>query len=831
MANMYLRSHMKQKKKRKNEPEVFEGYEWALVFDTETTTDMFQNLKIGFYKVYYEEELFTQGLFYDEVDNKELDILKAYSKENNIDLLTLENFIDKVFYKIMFDLEGICIGFNLPFDLSRIAKRWGVGRLYNSESFVFTLNNDFNKPNIRITNRDNTCAFMRFSSSKAKKKIKGKFLDTRTLACVFSSEKGLSLKKACEIFNVKGHKISGKHGRITKKYIEYCINDVHITYQLYFELMKRYKEYELSIPPHQIYSNASLGKRLLHELNIKPFQKQNPNFPDMILGKIMSAYYGGRTNCNYRRKPINVSALDFLSMYPTTFTMMELWRFVIAEKITYIDETKETQALLEKITLEDLRKPDAWKDLTILVRIKPEEDLLPIRSKYGEKDNATTIGINYLTSKQEVWCALPDVIGSKLLTGKTPTITKAIKFQAKGTQKQLQKTSVLGLTIDPKEQVIKKLIEKRQEYKQLHQEHRQKALKILANSTSYGIFLETNHTKDEEETQIFSDESFKAKVAFEKTGEWFNPVIAVHQIAGSRLLLAMAEAHLKKQNSNYAYMDTDSVYAPPEKAKALQELFQPLQPYNFKADFLKLEKENVLFYGISSKRYCLYQKEDENIRIVEYKLHGLGHIANPLGDESDWHESIWRDILMLEYKQKKVTEIQEKYQNLYVLTKRTVTKPIIMKRFKTINRQIKEKNRQIKPFNFFYAGQATITERKKEVKPILSLIKNPQSAPYEKFIDYTTGKELQGEEYWEKMDALFFKYIEHPESKYQNGKEKGLLIRRHLQDPKIKHIGKETKNIEEGLENAENKLLNTYNPSISRQNAYYHRKKLTSQTL
>ena len=64
--------------------------------------------------------------------------------------------------------------------------------------------------------------------------------------------------------------------------------------------------------------------------------------------------------------------------------------------------------------------------------------------------------------------------------------------------------------------------------------------------------------------------------------------------SGARLFLTMAEAKLKELGAIHAYMDTDSVFVPPEKAQELAEFFQPLNPYNVDIPLLKPEKRESL---------------------------------------------------------------------------------------------------------------------------------------------------------------------------------------------------------------------------------------------
>jgi hypothetical protein len=79
----------------------------------------------------------------------------------------------------------------------------------------------------------------------------------------------------------------------------------------------------------------------------------------------------------------------------------------------------------------------------------------------------------------------------------------------------------------------------------------------------------------------------------------------------------------------------------PEHAQDLIDFFQPLNPYGVAIQLLKIDPENVLFYGISSKRYALYKFENGVLTFLEgersFKLHGLGHLTNPFPkSQTDW---------------------------------------------------------------------------------------------------------------------------------------------------------------------------------------------------
>jgi hypothetical protein len=223
-----------------------------------------------------------------------------------------------------------------------------------------------------------------------------------------------------------------------------------------------------------------------------------------------------------------------------------------------------------------------------------------------------------------------------------------------------------------------------------------------------------------------------------------------------------------------------------------------LNPYTLNKPLFKLEKENFVnekltdlwFYGISSKRYVLYNYEDGKIKIRKHSSHGLGHIENPFTAVSGWEEKFWMDILELHYKRISLEEINEKYSDLYAISSFSVTTPILMGRFAKLNKR-KPYTKKIKPFNFCLAGSGNY----ENIKPLAPFRKNSQETVYDEFIDYNTGKVMQGVQYWKDMSQFFWDYVNHPESKF-NG-ETGVLERKHLKVTGINYIGKESNDLDE----------------------------------
>ncbi len=790
--------------------EVNNEFTRLLIFDTETTSDEYQNLKFGSFMIVQNSQKNLTGIFYhkDNLTKEELEIIKKYCDKNNIQLFDVERFIEDIFYPEMLEAKSLCVGFNLPFDLSRLAIHFSDSRhTHKGDWFSIQLSQNKFLPRLKIKSIDSAISFIQFS-----KRFKGHFLDLRTPSVIFMDDKHASLESAGKFFECETIKKKAKeHGVINEEYLDYNLNDLVSTYELYKNIEKHFDKFQIKGNLNKIYSSASLGKCALRQMGIQPLSKISTKINAKVKGQLMSAYFGGRCETKIRKTPIEVSVLDFLSMYPSLTINMGLWDYVIAKEIQEKDMTKETIELLNRITLESLTNKDVWKLMNILVELEPDEDILPIRSNYLAKGDVYNVGINYLKYGKSLYYALPDVIASLLLTGKIPKIKRAIGFIPVGKQETLKKTNILGIEVDPREQnFIKILIEKRHSFKELRDkiqkvleeysrlDGKQRAVKILANSLTYGIFIELRTMQKDSDLTVYSKEQFFTKQKVEEEGKFFNPLIAVMQVAGARLLLAMAEKYLQDRNTCHVYMDTDACYAPSEYAEGLKVLFKPLNPYEFNEDFFKIEKEKYLFYGISAKRYVLYRIENDKIIIEKdnFKLHGLGYLLNPFDkqfkDGEKWHKEIWEDILKLHYKIITQEDIINKYSSLYSMSKIAVSTPSIYKRFKEFNRD-KPLSKQIKPFNFFLVGQ----KNHRNVKPIAPYSSNPQSAVYEKFIDYKSGKTLKGLEYWKSLADTILEYANHPESKFVNGTQSGKLERRHVNEAELIFIGKEIKNLEQ----------------------------------
>ncbi len=695
---------------------------------------------------------------------------------------------------------------------------------------------------------------------------RGYFVDVRTLAGALLGG-SWSLGKLAGHLGTEGQKLKTEQhgGPLTEEYLEYAAQDVQVTWECFERLRQQYEGYGLTeTEVNKIYSEASLGKAYLKQMGIRPLLELQPNFPPKLLGIIMSTYFGGRSEVHIRRKVARVLYCDFLSMYPTVCTLMGLWRFVTAERVKWRKATGEVREFLENVTLEDLQRPETWPKLCALVQVQPDADIFPVRSKYGE-ESQYTIGLNYLTSEEPLWYTLADCVESKILTGKTPKVLGALRFEPVGVQDALQSIDIAGNSeyhIDPySDDLYKRLIDLRSEVKTAQKAARktsdeakaaeldaeQQALKICANATSYGIFVELNVTEQDKAQEVIcyggTDKDFCTQVRnVEKPGRYFHPLLAALITGAARLMLAITERLAEDAGITWAFCDTDSMaLARPDgmddadfltRAEQVQDWFTPLNPYEHKGPVFKIEDANyrvergkltdklepLYCYPVSAKRYALFNLDGKGRPVLrKASAHGLGHLLPPYREKqaprkipkpvvplSDlgverWQYDLWYRIVEAASGD---TPEQVRLDDLPgfqspAVSRYAATTPNLLRWFKEYNRG-KPYREQIKPFNFLFAYQsALVNSGRSTAKPVSVYEKDLEKAAEDCF-DRETSKPVPSQHLKSYQEALA-QYHLHPEAKFHGGDwlDCGVASRRHIITTVVEHVGKEANRWEE----------------------------------
>jgi hypothetical protein len=371
---------------------------------------------------------------------------------------------------------------------------------------------------------------------------------------------------------------------------------VRATWRIFTELRALYRKHGRSREIDRIYSEASLGKSYLKDFGVTPFLKQSPDFDRKKIGPFMEALYGGRSEVRIRHQLLETILADQKSEYPTLNSLMRLQALDIAKRVGVIEGGPGCEAaqFLRGVTLADLQQKDTWPKLRGVALIRPENDILPVRTVYhanNAQDSAAPtlrvqqIGVDVVVSSPPTWYTFADTIASAILTGKCPQILQTITLEPHGVQDGLKPINFFGdaaYAIDlERDDLFQRVIDMRAQIKSTNKPMAF-GLKLLAIGTAFGAKIEfiVNEHKTPRGTTVYYGTESARKIAraalpsedggseisgykAEQAGAWFAPWGSLIP-AGGRLLLAIAERLASDRGLGYAMCDTDSMaFTPP----------------------------------------------------------------------------------------------------------------------------------------------------------------------------------------------------------------------------------------------------------------------------
>jgi len=851
--------------------------EFHVVFDTETTLCPAQKLRVGCAQVRKANHLVRELLFYaDDLPASDINTVQKYAAAHGLDVCPIAEFRTKVLLKICYLGNGSLVGFNLPFDISRIAMEAGEARGNMRGGFSFPLTPWKSDPHIRVKHLSPSASLIDWAAPGKQytgrgmrnrdQKVpvnRGSFVDVKTLASAMLTGR-YSLKALAEKLNVPTQKLeTSEHGGpITFEYLDYLRADVQATWECFEVLSERYAEFELTTPISRILSEASLGKALLEKMGIQPLLAGGWEKVDFsAFGHLLPTYFGGRAEVRIRRQAVEVIHTDFKSMYPTVNALQGLHEFLVADGFETYDATDEVIAFLKELCLEDLQNKATWRNLHVIVEIVPDGDLLPVRAPYAGPGKPYTIGLNYLKAEFSCWYALADLAASKILTGKIPRIRRAIGFRPGPKQVGLQPVNLMGredCLLDPNASDLFSAIINMRDKAKAAKDPIEKHLKILANSTGYGVYAEIirdDAPKPEPLTIVGMDgqETACQSKALEEPGRYFHPLLATMITSGARLMLACAEAVAERQDLGWAFCDTDSLaIARPDamdrdvfeaRVQNVIDWFVPLNPYEEPGSILQIEdvnyapdtKEHVPLYcwAISAKRYALFNIDADGTPIIrKASAHGLGHLMEPYGEDDAapnvpapicdlpkigvkrWQYDLWFHIIKAA-RSGHPNQVGLDYHSALskpALMRYGATSPALLRWVKAFN-EGKPFSEQIKPFGFMVAP---VAKGASDLEPGAELMSNiprgrPQTysrpkpvAPFERdpakaaacTFDRETGEPVPLELLKTYAEVLRLYHLS-SEDKFENGGpwDTGLTARRYVCAAEVVLIGKEANKV------------------------------------
>ena len=167
-------------------------------------------------------------------------------------------FVRSVFFPLAYRARALVVGFNLAFDISRLAVKAGQARGgFTAGGFrllsptgrtkrglgarapfwpriaIKTIDSKRHPTEFKRAARSNPFDSIEFDGHGPSKgfRFRGNFLDLRTLAFALTN-RSHSLESACDAFGIAYRKRKVVHGQITTDYIGYCREDVQATFEL-----------------------------------------------------------------------------------------------------------------------------------------------------------------------------------------------------------------------------------------------------------------------------------------------------------------------------------------------------------------------------------------------------------------------------------------------------------------------------------------------------------------------------------------------------------------------------------------------------------------------
>ena len=150
--------------------------EWTIVFDCETTNDETQNLRVGAYQVYHHFTLWQQGLILncEILSEEDLNVIETYASEHDLTIKRASEFIEEILFGIGYGLRAAIVGFNLPFDIARLAIRQNSARGKSFRGgFTFQLSSNRYRPNIQIKHLNSRASLIQFTAPPKQRNGRG----------------------------------------------------------------------------------------------------------------------------------------------------------------------------------------------------------------------------------------------------------------------------------------------------------------------------------------------------------------------------------------------------------------------------------------------------------------------------------------------------------------------------------------------------------------------------------------------------------------------------------------------------------------------------------
>ena len=602
-----------------------------------------------------------------DVDRDQRDANRA------LQLLSRHEFCERMLWGACWRGRATLVGFNLGFDLSRLALSWHEGRGLYHGAFVFRLwewqgrDHRF-RPNVVARRLDNRRTLFAWGGVEGApddgddhRSSDDHFLDVRTLLFALTNESH-SLESGSRAFGPGYEKRQVALGELSEELLDYVREDVSATCDLAGRALREFHRHPVPLSADRAYSPAALGAAYFRRVGVRPPLERADVSPTR-LAEAMAAFYGPRVEVRIRHHAVPVSLVDFQSQYSNVARLLGIWGLLAAERIATVDCTKDVEDLLDRVESKDALEPSLWPNLLGVALVRPQADVLPTCAWFAGRGDVPRVGLGPLACDRLLPYAIPDLVAAKVLTGKAPKVLSAWRLVGRGELSKLRVARLGGrVRFDPRVDDFWAACQRARAV--LDQSPMATGMKTIGNGTAYGNWMRLDQRPSAGKVTVQQLDGRRERQRVERPedpGRWTFPPFASAVTAGGRLLMAILERLLADAGAGLASANTDSVtvvatlagglVACPGGPKSLPDGTEAVGAISYaeldatRAQFgalgvpLRLTAENfegdrrrlLQAVGVNGSRVVLFEEGSVGRVIVKRSEVALGDLRSPLG--------------------------------------------------------------------------------------------------------------------------------------------------------------------------------------------------------
>jgi len=579
----------------------------VLVIDCETTPDLAQRMIFAVWRLIVHGDVVDEGVIVpDDISANDRLIVAHYiaghpgdlaswasrmGTGRKLRLLTRTEFLREVFYPLAYDRHGLVVGFNLPFDLTRLANDVlatpdGGFRLRMLGGYKTKARQDRyvrrpewapwpGNPDILSSPRGDEPVAVIFAgqSENAVKTLHdgqrvsavswderggqwhGAFVDQ---AQVFSALFGVrpSLEKACRHRGIDFTKAKVTHGKLSEELIDYCRADVRATAALWEHLQPALSQHaDANVLPEHINSGASIGRGYWKTSGIDTA----PVVDRFLTAVAAASLFGARVECRIVRQIVPVVVFDRSKAYVRDAIFLGIERLLSARRLGTRPAREDFVQFLEGgelLTRTADREVCKWL-ARLFVEVRPRGETWHVRAWFQDRSAPSLVTAPFFFDGS-CWVSAFDVVVAFLLSGRIPQIGSVLEVVPEG-ERPRRPVGIAGGTPSTGELLTAFL--QRQEDLDRDEDPAAGGLKPMRNSAASGLFAQiTRRSVKPARHEVWGPDGPRMVTApKEVAGAHTCLPLAAVITAFARFLLARVEAKVIALGGVIAAMDTDMV--------------------------------------------------------------------------------------------------------------------------------------------------------------------------------------------------------------------------------------------------------------------------------